>query len=499
MNIAKNLESSAFYFPDRPVISEKSSETSYARFNEHANKVATALIGMGIKPGDHVGLCAPNSAEWLTFYFGVLKAGATAVTLSSMLKTDELVGLINHSRPRFIFTHDEKLEELEKLRGERCLEKIICNDGDLSFQKLLDKGSGNFSAVDRERDDNAAILYTGGTTGTPKGVMLTHENIAVAIQNVRFHERSCENDRALLFLPFNHVFGQMHIMNATILSAGCLELIPGFDMDHVIEILGRGLVTRLYAVPTIYVRFLSLEGLKEKLNAVSYCFSAAASMAAEVVQNWKKRTGLSIHESYGMTESASMTTYNHYYHHVVGSVGTTVPGDEIQIRDGAGNRLDDGDKGEICIRGRNIMKGYLDNPEDTETAFWEGGWFRSGDVGVFDENGYLFIVDRLKDMIITGGENVYSLEVEDVLYRHPDIQECAVLGLPDREWGERVVACIIPKKGLSINRIEIKEYMKSYLSSFKVPKEFLVMEDFPRSPAGKTLKKDLREIIGRNR
>ena len=254
-------------------------------------------------------------------------------------------------------------------------------------------------------------------------------------------------------------------------------------------------MTKLYAVPTIYVRLLTLENLKEKLNAVSYCFSAAASMAAEVVQNWKKRTGLSIYESYGMTESASMTTYNHYHRHVVGSVGTPVPGDEIQIRDGEGNRLDNGEKGEICLRGRNIMKGYLNNPEATKSAFWDGGWFRSGDVGIFDENGYLFIVDRLKDMIITGGENVYSLEVEEVLYRHPDIQECAVIGLPDKEWGERVVACIITKKGVSLNKIEIKEHMKSHLSSFKVPKEFMVMEDFPRSPAGKTLKRDLRTII----
>ena len=240
MNIAKNLEYSAFYFPDRPVISEGPSEISYAVLNEQANRVATALIKMGINPGDHVGLCAPNSGEWPAFYFGVLKTGATAVTLSSMLSPDELRLLVNHSRPRFIFTHDEKLDVLEKLRGDGCCEKIICNSGDVSFKHLLDNGSDNFKAIERERDDNAAILYTGGTTGTPKGVMLTHENISTAIQNVIFHERSNENDRALLFLPFNHVFGQMHIMNATILSSGCLELIPAFDMDHVIEILSRG-------------------------------------------------------------------------------------------------------------------------------------------------------------------------------------------------------------------------------------------------------------------
>jgi long-chain acyl-CoA synthetase len=190
-----------------------------------------------------------------------------------------------------------------------------------------------------------------------------------------------------------------------------------------------------------------------------------------------------------------MVTYNHYYRHIIGSVGTPVPGVEVQIRDPHGTEVAAGDKGEICIRGRNIMKGYLDNPEATQAAFWEGDWFRSGDIGVFDDNGYLFIVDRLKDMIITGGENVYSLEVEEVFYTYPDVQECAVIGLPDEDWGERVVACIIPKPDKSIDEDEMKTFLKSRLSPFKVPKEYRVVEDFPRSAAGKILKRDLREML----
>jgi long-chain acyl-CoA synthetase len=325
--------------------------------------------------------------------------------------------------------------------------------------------------------------------------MLSHENINMAIQNVIFNERSSEKDRALLFLPFNHVFGQMHIMNATILSAGCLEMLPAFDMERVLEVLGRGLVTKLFAVPTIYVRLLTLENLKEKLKSVRYCFSAAASMAAEIVHQWKETTGLAVYESYGMTEAAPMVTYNHYYRHVIGSVGTPVHGVEVETRDQDGNTLGDGKRGEICIRGRNIMKGYLNNPEGTSAAFWEGGWFRSGDIGVLDENGYLFIVDRLKDMIITGGENVYSLEVEEVLYTYPDIQECAVIGLPDHEWGERVTACIIPSPEKAINEDKLKIFLKSRLASFKVPKEYRIVGDFPRSPAGKILKRELRKSL----
>ena len=492
MNIAKNLERSAFFFNDRPVVSEDLAETSYAQLNNRANHVATALIRMGIKPGDHIGLCAPNSGDWIAFYFGVLKAGAVAATLSSLLKRDELSLLINHSKPRVIFASDEKLDELAGLRRDECLEKIISPEGDLNFNQLLEMGTGNFTALDRDRTDTATILYTGGTTGIPKGVVLSHENINTAIQTIIFNERSKETDRALCFLPFNHVFGQMHIMNATILSAGCLEMIPAFDLDRVLYAMGAGRVTKFFAVPTIYVRLLALEGLGEKLGSVRYCFSAAASMAADVVRQWKERTGLAIYEGYGMTEAAPTVTYNHHYRHVIGSVGTEVPGVEVQIRDKHGNQMAQGCAGEICIRGRNIMKGYLDNPEGTREAFWEGEWFRSGDVGLFDDDGYLYIVDRLKDMIITGGENVYSREVEEVLYTRPEIQECAVIGLPDKEWGERVTAFIILRPGESFDKEGLKAYLKSHLSSFKVPKEYLTVDDFPRSPAGKILKRELK-------
>jgi len=494
MNIARNLEQSALCFPDRPAVSEGSIETSYARLNEKASLVAGALVVSGVKPGDHIALCAPNSLEWIAFYYGVLKTGAVAVTLSSMLKRDELSLLVSHSRPRIIYTFDEKLPDLEEFRGSDWLEKIISPHGDMDFDELSGMGTASFPSIDRDRSDTAAILYTGGTTGIPKGVMLSHENINTAIQSVVFHERSSEKDRGLLFLPLNHVFGQMHIMNATILSSGCLEMIPTFDMERVLQLMANGCVTKLFAVPTLYVRLLAEEGLREKLGAVRYCFSAAASMAAEVVKQWKEQTGLSIYESYGMTESASMVTYNHYHRHVVGSVGTAVTGAEVQIRDESGSPVKTGERGEICIRARNIMKGYLNNPEANEGAFWEGReWFRSGDIGLLDENGYLFIVDRLKDMIITGGENVYSREVEEVLYTRPEIQECAVIGLPDREWGERVAAFITLKAGTSLEKDELRSYLKSRLATFKVPKDYMIVDDFPRSPAGKLLKRELKK------
>lgn len=492
MNLANNLERSAFFFPDRPALRQSSFEMTYAQLNDRANRIATGLVKMGVKPGEHVGLCALNSTDWIAFYFGVLKTGAVAVTLSGLLTGDELVILVNHAKPRLIFTAEGKLQELERLKSAGGLEKLICPGGDVDLHRLMDMGLGPFKAIDRDRADTAAIQYTGGTTGIPKGVMLTHESINFSSYSIAYSERSTEADVSLCFLPFNHVFGQIHIMNATILSAGCLELLPAFDMERVLEAMEAGRLTKFFAVPTVYIRLLTLGDLEKKLGKLRYCFSAAASMPVEIVKQWKERTGIAISEGYGMTEGMPVT-YNHYYRHVVGSVGQPVHGVEVQIRDTSGNRLEQGQEGEICVRGRIVMKAYLNNPEETRSAFWEGGWLRSGDIGVFDPDGYLYIVDRLKDMIITGGENVYPREVEEVLYSRPEVEECAVIGLPDREWGERVTAFIVPRPGHSVVPEELRSFLKSCLSPFKVPKEYIAVSELPKSAAGKILKRQLKK------
>jgi long-chain acyl-CoA synthetase len=495
MNLARNLELSALFFPDKPAIREGGLELTYGQLNAKANGVATGLVKMGVKPGELVGLCAPNSADWIIFYFGVLKAGAVAVTLFSTITAEELTNLLMHAKPRILFATENRLSEVRHLRAPGQLEKVICPSGcDLDLQNLISMGSSSFEAIDRERDDTAAILYTGGTTGTPKGVMLTHEGINLSSHIIAHCERSTEDDFALCFLPFNHVFGQIHIMNGTILSAGCLELLPAFDMDRVLALIAAGRVTKFFSVPTVYVRLLTLPDLKEKLGKVNYCFSAGASMAMEIVKQWKELTGISISESYGMTEVMPVT-FNHYYpeRHVVGSVGQPVHGVEVQIRHTSGQILNQGQEGEICIRGRNTMKGYLNNPEATNAAFWEGGWVRSGDIGCIDERGYVYIVDRLKDLVITGGENVYPREVEEALYAWPEVSECAVVGLPDKQWGERVAAFIIPKSGRLIIADDLKAFLKGRLAPYKVPKEYVVVEEFPKSPAGKILKREVRK------
>ncbi len=493
MNIAHNLETAAFYFPERTAVIEGDKKISFAEFDRDANRIAASMLSAGVKPGHHLALCAPNSYRWLVFYFGALKAGAVAVTFSHLLMQDELLKILEDCRPKIMFVADDKVDDLKRCRIPGCPELVVSDSGNISYTRFLEGGPTWLRTVQRDRHDTAAILYTGGTTGIPKGALLSHENIQTSIFNVAFNERSTEKDRALCFLPLNHVFAQIHIMLSTLSSGGTLVLQSSFDLEQVLMAIDRNQVTKFYAVPTAYIRLLDVPNLRERIRSIRYCFSAAASMATEVVKEWKTETGLDIYEAYGMTESASMVTYNHYYRHVIGSVGTPANLVEVEVRDFEGNVLKQGEKGEICVRGPNIARGYLNNPEETESVFW-GDWFRSGDIGVIDENGYLYIVDRLKDMIITGGENVYSREVEEVLYGKPEVMECAVVGLPDREYGERVTAFIVPQKNLRIDAEALKGYLKSRLAGFKVPKEYIAVAELPKNNAGKVLKREIKKL-----
>jgi long-chain acyl-CoA synthetase len=495
MNVATNLDCTAFHFPDHCAIIEGDRSISYSEFRQDANRLASALVEFGIQPGEHVAVCAPNSYPWLVFYFGAIKAGAVAVSFSHLLTKDELGRTLADCQPRILLTVDEKLEALADYRKGPYPERVVSDHGDISFAALVQKGTPKFETVDRHRQDTATILYTGGTTGIPKGAMLTHENLQTSAFNVAHYERSTEKDRALCFLPLSHVFGQVHIMHSTVFSGGQLILQPTFNLEKVLEAIDRYGVTKFYSVPTVYIRLLRLPDLREKLGTVRYCFSAAASMAMEVVREWKARTGLDIYEAYGLTETASMVTYNHYYRHVVGSVGTPANLVEVQIRDAWGDLLGEGEEGEICICGPNVTKGYWNRPKETEAAFW-GDWFRSGDIGVIDQDGYLYIVDRLKDMIITGGENVYPREVEEILYTRSEVLECAVVGLPNYEYGEQVTAFIVPREGHQIDPVALKNYLKTRLAPFKVPKAYIAVEEMPKSGAGKVLKREIRRQYG---
>ena len=493
MNLARQLTLMAEYFPDNPAVIEGQQRITYAELDADSSRLAAALADMGLCPGDRVGLCAPNSYSWLALFYGVLKVGGVAAPLGQALTTDELSGLLADCQPRFLFTTPEKAGNLGHPASRPFLEQIFTDPEQLTGTGA-GPGQGGFSALELDREAPAVILYTGGTTGTPKGAVLTHNNLMTSAHNVTYSERSVPTDRALCFLPLSHVFALVHITCSTIYSGGSLVMQPSYDLEQTLSAIANLGVTKFYAVPTIYVRLLGLPDLADRFKTVRYCFSAAASMAEDTVRRWQQATGLAIHEAYGMTESASMVTYNHYYRHVVGSVGTAVNTVEVRIMDLDGRVLGPNQDGEICICGPNIMAGYWNRAGETAAAF-RGDWFRSGDWGRLDEHGYLYIVDRLKEMIITGGENVYPREVEEALYTRPEVLECAVVGLPDEEYGEKVTAFIVPRPGRDIDPVELKAWLKTRLAPYKVPKTYFSVPELPKSPAGKILKREIKRNL----
>ncbi len=491
MNLCSILREAAHDFPNRPAVIEAGKETSYRQLWDQARELAAGLGSLGLEPGGRVSLCLPGGARWLAAYFGVLAAGGQVATLFHGLPGAELGQLLADSRPGIFLAGAEPIAALPEWETGST---VVGPGGDLDWPELAARGRGGMEPVDRDPADTAAILYTGGTTGLPKGALLSHANLIASAVHVAWMERNTPDDRALCFLPLNHVFGQVHISLGTIISAGCLVMLPAFEQEAALRAVADHGVTKLYAVPTIYVRLLQAPGLKARLGSVRYCFSAAASMAGEVVRRWREATGLAIHEAYGMTESAAMVTYNHHHRHKVGSVGTPVGTVEVSIRDQDGLAVPVGQEGEIWVRGPNVFSGYLNRPAETDAAL-AGGWFHSGDVGRLDDEGYLFIVDRIKDLIITGGENVYPREVEELLFQRPEVAECAVIGLPDAEYGERVTAYLVPRPGRSIDPAELKAWLKECLAGFKVPKEFHSVVELPKSGAGKILKRELKRQV----
>ena len=497
MNVAHNLERSARHFGERPCLVFKGRSWTYRDLNEAAGRVAAGLAGHGVGVGDRVLLLLPNSPEFLLAYFGLQKLGAVPISLNVMLKAGEIGFIANDSGAVALIVHAALLNSLpvrEAMPGLRHLVVVggQTPEGALSFDSLL-AATDPRAAVDLDRDAVAAILYTSGTTGRPKGAMLSHANIVSNAYATKHHLLLGPEDRVLCALPLFHVFGQNFIMNASVLSGSTLYLHERFVPDEVVAAIPEHGVTVFYGVPTIFIHLLNDRRVtRERFGSLRICFSAAATMPREVSERWAERIGKPIVEGYGLTECSPFAAYNHEVEFRFGSVGTAIENVEIKILGAEDREVALGELGEICIRGPNVMLGYFRRPEDTAEAI-RGGWLHSGDIGRMDEDGYVYIVDRVKDMINVAGFKVYPREVEEVLFAHPAVGEAAVVGIPDPLHGEAVKAFVVPRAGASCDPDELIATCRAQIAEYKVPREVELIEALPKSPTGKVLKRELRD------
>jgi long-chain acyl-CoA synthetase len=496
MNIADEFRYAALYCADKKALIFGDTSYTYAEMNRIIEGVAGLFTRLGISKGDRVSLYMANRPEWIMVYYGIARIGAISVCIPSAYKKDEMKEVVKDSRSAIIVMSEALRSQLPPSEAIPLVRHKIIIEQDEAFQSIL-RGENSPCAILAEKttgDDTAAILYTGGTTGTPKGAMLTHRNLLYSAQNVAFHERMIPDDVGVNFLPLNHVFAQCHIMHTFFSGCGTLVLFPSFDMDSVSAAVIRYGVTRFYAVPTIFIRFLNNPESRKHLKSLRYVFSGGTSMPAEIVRQWVDAFGIPIHEAYGMTETASIVTFNHLFRHKIGSIGMPAGVIELKVVDANDREVKQGEQGEIIIRGPNIMKGYFEQPEETAMAL-RNGWLHSGDVGVFDSEGYLYIVDRIKDIVITGGENVYPKEVEDMLHQHHAVSECGVVGLPHREYGEAVTAFVTLKPGTMADERMLISFCKERMASYKAPKAIHFVTDLPKTPQGKILRRELRKIV----
>ena len=493
MNIARTLERSAFYHPERTALIFKDQRWTYRQLDRAASSLASGLAGLGLTPGERIGLHLPNWPEFVLTYFAASKIGLVPISLNVVYRPDELGYIINDGEAAAVVTAEPVAANLPPRRDLPSVRSMIRVGGagsDVDFRAL--SGDAGLRAIELDRSETAAILYTSGTTGRPKGVMLSHENVVSNTSATTHHLRMTADDRGLCALPLFHCFGQNFIMNALLNCGGTLVLQERFVLDDFTAAIGAHGVTLLYAVPTMYILMLSADMRRWDLSSLRLCFSAAASLPAEPERQWKQRTGHDIHQGYGLTECSPFASYNHDTAFRPGSIGTPIENVEMKVVDPAtGQEAADGQLGEILIKGPNVMKGYFRNPEATAQAV-RGGWLHSGDIGSRDADGYFYVVDRVKDMINVSGFKVFPREVEEVLFLHPSVKEVAVLGMPDPVRGEAVKAFVVLKEGATADAEALRALCRDKVASYKVPEAIEFIPALPKSPTGKILKKDMR-------
>ena len=485
MNLASNLKRSAELHPDRPAVRLDGTVLTYRGLDERSSRVAGLLRDHGIGPGDRVAVMLPNTPEFAIVYYGVLRAGGVVVPMNPLLKEREVTHYLDDSGARAIFVGPPA--DLPAVD----VQPVVVDTG---FDRVLDVHEPSVSIVDREPTDTAVILYTSGTTGQPKGAELTHANLTsnVEVTATDLIEVDCED---VIFggLPLFHSFGQTCGLNTAVKVGACLTLVSRFTPQQALEVLARDRVTVFEGVPTMYTALLATpERSQFDLSALRVCVSGGAALPVEVLRGFEAAFGCVILEGYGLSETSPVASFNHPdRERKPGSIGTPIRGVEMRVVDEYGRDVAPGEVGEIAIRGDNLMKGYWRRPESTAEAIPDG-WFRTGDLGRVDEDGYYCIVDRKKELIIRGGFNVYPREIEEVLYEHEAVAEAAVIGIPDASLGEEVGAAVVLKPDARATVEEIREYVRARVAPYKYPRHVWLEEALPKGPTGKILKREIK-------
>jgi long-chain acyl-CoA synthetase len=490
VNLATNLARSADANGDRIAVRLGERETTYRELDERSGRVAGLLAERGVHSGDRVGIMLPNIPEFAAIYYGVLRAGAVVVPMNPLLKAREVSYHLSDSGAVLIFTTAMSADEVHQGAAAAHAESVVV---DAAFAELLSTATYVDGVTERAGSDTAVILYTSGTTGTPKGAELTHDNLRRNAEIVVEKLLQLTADDVIFGgLPLFHSFGQTCTLNAAISAGAGLTLLPRFDPAQALTIIAGHRATIFAAVPTMYGALLSVPDRDScDVSALRVCLSGGAALPVEVLRAFDDAFGCQVLEGYGLSETSPVSSFNHPDRvRKPGSIGTPVAGVQMRVLDTAGNEVGTGEVGEIAIRGHNIMKGYWQRPEATAAAISDG-WFHTGDLGRVDDDGYFFIVDRQKDMIIRGGYNVYPREIEEVLYEHPDVAEAAVIGLPDALLGEEVGAAVALKAGATVTVEQLRAHVKNQVAAYKYPRHVWFVEALPKGPTGKILKRNI--------
>ncbi len=513
LNLSVIIEDSARRYPNKDAFVFMDNRMTFAQINGAANQVANGLIAAGIQPGDKVGLSCFNLPYFPIAFFGILKAGGVVVPLSVLLKKDEIAYHLEDSDAKAYFcfegTADLPMGQMgyagfQEVGSCSSFFMITANpaaaspiEGTQTLGSLMAGQAPTLETVATNAEDTAVIIYTSGTTGRPKGAELTHSGLMLnGILSADLMGARPE-DVQLIVLPLFHIFALTVLMIAGVYRGTESVLLPRFDAEAVFGLMQKHGITIFAGVPTMYWGLLNYKGdqfdyksIAEKLRV---CASGGASLPIQVMKEFEERFKVPIIEGYGMSEGSPVVTFNQLnVGRKPGSIGTPVWGVEVKIVDENDQEVPVGEKGELLYRGHNVMKGYYKRPEANAQTL-RGGWMHSGDVAIKDEDGFFYIVDRTKDMIIRGGLNVYPREVEEVMMKHEAISLVAVIGLPDEQFGEEIKACVVLKEGASATPEAIIAWTKEHIAAYKYPRVVEILDSLPMTATGKILKKELRK------